>query len=107
MAAHDQRFKTLLKEFLAELLALFFPKWAAALDFSRVDWLDKELLPDPPSGQGFYADLVARIGSREDRPGPASRGKAQRQRAGTPGDRGRGSRHGRAWPRLRLPQIPA
>ena len=65
MAEHDQRFKTLIREFFAELLALFFARWAAMLDFTRMEWLDKELLPDPPSGQGFYADLVVRVGSRE------------------------------------------
>jgi hypothetical protein len=65
MAEHDQRFKTLIREFFAELIALFFSKWVAALDFARLDWLDKELMPDPPAGQGFYADLVARVGSCE------------------------------------------
>jgi hypothetical protein len=35
MAEHDQRFKQLLQEFFADLLLLFFPRWAARLDFSR------------------------------------------------------------------------
>lgn len=65
MAAHDQRFKTLVRAFFAELIALFFAKWVSLLDFSQVEWLDKELLPDPPAGQGFYADLVARVGTHE------------------------------------------
>lgn len=65
MAEHDQRFKTLVRAFFRELLALFFPTWAAALDCNRLEWLDKELLPDPPAGKSFYADLVARVGTRD------------------------------------------
>lgn len=68
MAEHDQRFKTLAREFFAELIALLFTKWAAKLDLARLDWLDKELMPDPPSGQGFYADLVVRVATHESIP---------------------------------------
>ena len=32
MCDHDQRFKTLLKEFFADFLRLFFAPWAERLD---------------------------------------------------------------------------
>ena len=51
MADHDQRFKTLLREFFAEFVGLFFPDWAGRFDFGRVGWLDKEVFPDPPAGR--------------------------------------------------------
>jgi hypothetical protein len=58
---HDQRFKVLLKEFFAEFLALFFPQQAARFDYSRLEWLDKEVFADPPQGEVLIADLVARL----------------------------------------------
>jgi hypothetical protein len=61
MAEHDQRFKQLLKEFFPEFLALFFPERAARLDFRHLEWLDKELFPDPSQGDVFVLDLVARL----------------------------------------------
>ena len=48
---HDQRLKTLLKEFFAEFLRCFFPVWAERCDFSEVVWLDKELFLAPPRGR--------------------------------------------------------
>jgi hypothetical protein len=68
MADHDQRFKTLLKEFLPEFLALFFPTLAERLELSKVDWLEQDVFPDPPTGQRFSIDLVARIAARETIP---------------------------------------
>src|SRR5262245_7749309 len=69
---HDQRFKALLKAFFPELLRCFFPQYAAGLDFSQIEWLDKEVLVDPPQGDVYVLDLVARVrrlpkpGSTED-----------------------------------------
>jgi hypothetical protein len=37
MEDHDQRFKTLLREFFRELFLLFFPQWAKRFDFSQVE----------------------------------------------------------------------
>ena len=34
---HDQRFKTLLKEFLPEFFELFFSKWAGCFEFTKVE----------------------------------------------------------------------
>ena len=42
MHDHDQRFKTLIRE--------FFGDWAARFDTANVEWLDKEQFPDPPDG---------------------------------------------------------
>jgi hypothetical protein len=68
---HDQRFKTLLREFFAEFLRLFFAGWAARLDLSAVEWLDKELYADPPEGTRHVLDLVARVGGADPGDGPA------------------------------------
>jgi len=61
MDDHDQRFKRLLREFLVEFLALFFPRWAAILDSTLAIWLEQELFIDPIQGQKKILDLVARI----------------------------------------------
>jgi len=58
---HDQRFKTLIREFFADFRRLFFAEWAARLDLSAVEWLDKEVFPDPPEGTRHGLDLVARV----------------------------------------------
>jgi len=58
---HDQRFKTLIREFFDDFLTLFFADWAARLDLSAVEWLDKELYPDPPEGSRHALDMVARV----------------------------------------------
>jgi hypothetical protein len=58
---HDQRFKTLLREFFADFLHLFFAEWAARLDLSAVEWADKEVYPDPPEGTRHVLDLAARV----------------------------------------------
>ncbi len=71
MTDHDQRFKALLQEFLAEFFELFFPNWAKQFDFSRVEWLDKELFPNPPEGRRMAADLVAKLPTIE--PGEAAK----------------------------------
>ncbi len=62
---HDQRFKSLIQEFFADFLQLFFAPWAARFDLTNVEWLDKEVLPDPPEGTRHFLDLVAKIRTRE------------------------------------------
>ena len=54
---HDQRFKNLLQTFFREFLLLFFHRWAERLDATAVEWLDKEIFPDPPEGQRRILDL--------------------------------------------------
>jgi hypothetical protein len=61
MRDHDQRWKTLLREFLEDFFRGFFPEWAELLDFSHVEWLDKEVFPDPPEGKRRVLDVVARL----------------------------------------------
>lgn len=60
---HDQRFKELIRTFFADFLRLFFADWAARFDLGSAEWLDKEVLPDPPEGERHLLDLVARIRS--------------------------------------------
>jgi hypothetical protein len=72
MHDHDQRFKNLIREFFAEFLELFFADWAARFDCSQVEWLDKEVFPDPPEGTRSILDLVAKLPAREPTPGADS-----------------------------------
>jgi hypothetical protein len=65
MGEHDQRFKVLQKEFFREFLLLFFPSQAAELDFGGLEWLDKEMFLDPPSGDVLFLDLLARLPRRD------------------------------------------
>lgn len=63
---HDQRFKTLIREFFDWYFELFFEPWARRFDFSEVEWLDKEMYPDPPEGSHHVLDLVAKLSFREN-----------------------------------------
>ena len=74
MAAHDQRFKVLLQEFLIEFLLLFFADLVDQLDLENVEWLHQELYPDPPHGQLLTIDLIAAISLRQ---APGSAGQAE------------------------------
>lgn len=58
---HDQRLKALLKQFAGQFFALFLPDWAGRLDFARVEWVDKEVFLDPPSGAKRVLDLVGKV----------------------------------------------
>jgi hypothetical protein len=66
---HDQRFKTLIKVFFQEFLRLFFRNWAERLEAAAVEWLDKEVFPDPPEGPRRLLDLVGRVPTRQAVPG--------------------------------------
>jgi len=63
---HDQRFKALIREFFAEFMQLFLPTWAEQFDFTTTEWLDKEILPNPPEGERHVLDLVARLRTTEN-----------------------------------------
>jgi hypothetical protein len=69
MHDHDQCFKELIREFFGDFLQLFFADWAARLDTDKVEWLDKEVFPDPPDGARRVLDLVAKLPTREAVPG--------------------------------------
>ena len=69
MQDHDQRFKNLIRVFFGDFLQLFFAKWAERFDCSRVEWLDKEVFPDPPEGTRSILDLVAKLPARVPTPG--------------------------------------
>ena len=70
MDDHDQRFKTLLREFLPEFFELFFADWAARFDFAGTEWLEQEAFLDPPGGEKRILDLVAKVPTRVACPGP-------------------------------------
>jgi hypothetical protein len=55
---HDQVFKTLIEAFLAEFMLLFCPKEAAAIDFSRIEFLRKEYFTDTQRGKRRAMDLA-------------------------------------------------
>jgi hypothetical protein len=73
MDDHDQRFKTLLREFLPEFCALFFADWADRFDFTGTEWLEQEAFLDPPGGEKRVLDLVAKVPTRMSVPDPAGR----------------------------------
>ena len=63
---HDQRFKTLIREFFDSFMYLFFADWATKFDLTNVEWLDKELYPDPPEGSEHILDLVGKVTRQTD-----------------------------------------
>jgi hypothetical protein len=65
MSDHDQRFKSLLKEFFAEFFRLFFATWAVHFDFAQIEWWDKEVFPEAPQGKRRLLDLVAKLATRQ------------------------------------------
>ncbi len=65
MSDHDQRFKMLLQEFFGDFLRLFFRPWAERLECDSVEWLDKEIFPDPPEGARHVLDLVGKLATRQ------------------------------------------
>jgi hypothetical protein len=73
MDDHDQRFKTLLREFLPEFIALFFADWAGSFDFAGTEWLEQEAFLDPPGGEKRVLDLVAKVPTHVPVPDPAGR----------------------------------
>ena len=64
---HDQRFKTLIRDFFPDFLRLFFPDISTRMDLSSVEWLDTEMLPDPPGGSRHLLDMVARVQAIPDK----------------------------------------
>jgi hypothetical protein len=58
---HDQLFKAILRSFFREFLELFFPDYAARLDFTRVAFSDKEVFKGFPDGQRREPDLVTHV----------------------------------------------
>jgi len=65
---HDQVFKGVLRRFFQDFLELFFPKFAARLDFESLEFQDKELFKGFPDGQRREPDVVARVRTWEGSP---------------------------------------
>ena len=70
---HDQRFKTLLREFLPEFIGCFFPQWFDRFDFAHTEWLEQDAFLDPPDGEHKIFDLVAQVRTVE----PVEPGKSE------------------------------
>jgi hypothetical protein len=66
---HDQHFKVLIQTFFLDFLLLFFKPWADRLDATAVEWLDKEIFPDPPEGTRRVLDLVGKLPTKIGVPG--------------------------------------
>ncbi len=58
---HDKRFKVLLREFLREFPALFFPELFPHLDLAKADWLHQELYHALQEGSTETIDLLVRV----------------------------------------------
>ena len=54
--SHDQFFKELFQACFQQFVELFFPDVAARLDFADVEFLDKEMFTDLPTGAVREAD---------------------------------------------------
>ena len=66
--SHDQIFKTLFSQFLADLVELLDPDLAAALDLRAPRFLRGETFTDEPQGDRVEADLVAETLTRGGEP---------------------------------------
>jgi hypothetical protein len=58
---HDQRFKEMLREFFREFIELFFPAWVERIEFESLEWMTQEVFPDPPQGDRYAIDLLAKV----------------------------------------------
>ena len=58
---HDQVFKGILRRFFPDFLELFFPEFAARLDFESLEFPDKELFKGFPDGVPRRPDVVAQV----------------------------------------------
>lgn len=65
---HDLLFKELLRLFLPAFLRLFFPAVARKLDFSRLEFVDKETFTDFLEGAARDADVVALVHTKQGEP---------------------------------------
>jgi hypothetical protein len=65
---HDQLFKELLQAFLPEFMMLFFADAAEEIDWSTVEFMDKELFTDSFDGLRRTLDVVARVHTRTGEP---------------------------------------
>jgi predicted transposase YdaD len=59
--AHDQFFKLLLMTFFVEFVRAFLPDVARYIDFSSIEFLDKEIFSDIASGDSHEVDLIVKV----------------------------------------------
>lgn len=67
MHDYDQLFKKLLRTFFPDLLSLVCPLLLSRVDVDQVTFDDKELFAEPGQTRKRFADVVARLPSRENR----------------------------------------
>jgi hypothetical protein len=60
MIDHDRIFKELLRTFFFEFVELFLPDVHADLDYSSLEFLDKEVFTDVTSGEKHEVDLIVK-----------------------------------------------
>lgn len=60
MIDHDRIFKELLRTFFLEFVELFLPEVHADLDYSSLEFLDKEVFTDVTSGEKHEVDLIVK-----------------------------------------------
>ena len=63
---HDQRFKEMLREFVRELLRLYWPSLSARFASDAVQWQSQEVFTNPPLGQVRRVDLLAIVTEHPD-----------------------------------------
>ena len=68
MTDHDQLFKSLIQEFLGDLLRIVVPQLAARLRVDHPEFLESELFTSFPEGKRRHLDVVARVESVEGEP---------------------------------------
>ncbi len=51
----------MIREFFPQFMNLFFEAYAKEFDLTTPQWLDKEILPNPPEGERHILDLVAKL----------------------------------------------
>ncbi len=66
--AHDQLFKELLRAFLPEFMALFFPDVALRLNWEQVTFPNVEVFTDVPEGSVRRADTIAIVPTFDGEP---------------------------------------
>ena len=65
---YDQLFKDFLKTFFKEFIALFFPEVYERLNWSEIEFLEKEKFTDMPKGEQRTTDLVVKVATKDREP---------------------------------------
>ena len=58
---HDQRLKEAVKSKFSDAIDLLLPEWLPLFDFSKLEWIEQEIFPDPPKGTRRSIDMPAKL----------------------------------------------